>query len=93
MVGSDVEKFLKMCTYTIKFRKQRLINTDPQRRCYNGCHFSSELQWTPLETLESNISEDRIDQRMKFWSELNDYAVSQRGEAARHEIRVDKEIL
>jgi len=27
-------------------RKKIEVNTDPQRRCYNGCHFSSEMVWT-----------------------------------------------
>lgn len=72
-------------TYSIKIRTQILVNTDRQRRCYNGCHFSSEVQWTSWETLESNIPEDAIERRLKFWRELNDYAVSQRGESARSE--------
>lgn len=25
------------------------INTDPQRRCYNGCHFSSKVIWNDWE--------------------------------------------
>lgn len=27
-------------------RKQITINTDPQRRCYDGCNFSEETVWT-----------------------------------------------
>jgi len=77
-----------MKTFIIKTRSQQLVNTDPQRRCYNGCHFSSELQWTPWETLESNILEDNIIKRLTFWRELNDYAISQRGESARREFLV-----
>ena len=33
------------------FRKKFEVNTDPQRRCYNGCHFSSEMRWTAWDTL------------------------------------------
>jgi hypothetical protein len=72
----------------IKVRSKQLVNTDPQRRCYNGCHFSSEIRWTDWEVLESNISETEIEKRLKFWRELNDYAVSQRGEGARNEYKV-----
>lgn len=32
--------------YTLWVRKQIEVNTDPQRRCYNGCHARSELVWT-----------------------------------------------
>ena len=68
----------------LETRRRILINTDPQRRCYNGCHYSSELIWTPWEVLEYDIKPDRI----KFWEDLNKYAVSQRGEEAKREFRV-----
>jgi hypothetical protein len=74
-------------TYTIERRARIEVNTDPQRRCYNGCHFSSELQWTNWETLNSNVSEETLDDKLTFWRELNDYAVSQRGESAKCEFR------
>lgn len=31
---------------TLWVRKQIEVNTDPQRRCYDGCHARSEMQWT-----------------------------------------------
>lgn len=55
------------------------VNNDPQRRCYNGCHISTETYWSDWKVLESGVSEERIEQRLKFWRELNEYAVSQRG--------------
>lgn len=72
-------------------RRQVLVNTDPQRRCYNGCHFKSELVWTPWVVLESMCylkSGADPEARLKFWRELNDYAVSQRGEGARCEFKI-----
>ena len=75
----------------IQKRYLKLINTDPQRRCYNGAHFSSELVWTEWEDLESMkyLKPDTDPQdRLRFWRELNDYAVSQRGEPARCEFRL-----
>jgi hypothetical protein len=80
-----------MKTYTIKIRKKQLINTDPQRRCYNGCHFSSELRWTEWETLDSNIPENKLEDTLKFWRELNDYAVSERGKGAQKEFQAVEE--
>lgn len=71
----------------IEMRRQVIVNTDPQRRCYDGCNFSEELQWTAWGVVDFDIHEDRVEQRLKFWRELNDYAVSQRGEGARAEYR------
>lgn len=74
---------------TIMRRKKHLINTDPQRRCYNGCHFSSELVWGPWEVLEYGVRD--LVKRLTFWSELNDYAISERGEGARSEFKGERE--
>lgn len=71
----------------IERRRQVLVNTDPQRRCYNGCHARSELQWTPWDWLELDVPEEKVEARLAFWRELNDYAISQRGESARCEFR------
>lgn len=76
-----------MTQYTIESRRQVLVNTDPQRRCYNGCHASSELQWESWDWLELELPAERVESRLAFWRELNDYAISQRGESARHEYR------
>lgn len=68
-------------------RRRQLINTDPQRRCYNGCHFSSELIWTPWEELAFTTPE-KAEDHLKWWRELNDDAVKARGESARREFKV-----
>lgn len=67
-----------------------LVNTDPQRRCYNGCHFRSEYQWTAWETFE-RVAADRVEARLEFWRNLNNYAVSQRGEGAICEYKAEEE--
>ena len=72
----------------IFMRKLTLVNTDPMRRCYNGCHFKSELlwgEWEVLETLGGNADERA---RLSFWRDLNDYAVSERGRSATREFEV-----
>ena len=74
----------------IQTRKKIEVNTDPQRRCYNGCHFSSEFVWQPWENLV-HCTQEKVEGSLKFWTELNDYAVSQRGESARSEFRVIEE--
>lgn len=80
---------LKM--YKLLTRGKILINTDPQRRCYNGAHYSSELINSPWEILRSGISENELDGIFAFWTDLNEYAVSQRGESARKEFKFELE--
>ena len=73
----------------IVMRKKHLVNTDPQRRCYNGAHYNSETVWGEWKTIDWDIKD--VVKRLKFWRELTDYAISERGESARsefkHEIR------
>jgi hypothetical protein len=75
-------------TYLVMTRAQYEVNTDPQRRCYYGCHAKSEWVWTPWETLERPESLERANHKLKFWTELNDYAVSQRGPRAKREFKI-----
>jgi hypothetical protein len=39
------------------------------------------------EILEYDFTEDKIERRLEFWRELNDYAVSQHGLSARAEFK------
>ena len=59
----------------IQQRILREVNTDPQRRCYNGAHFSSEMQWSSWGDLEL-VAADKVKSRLTFWRELNAYSVS-----------------
>lgn len=73
--------------YNIEQRRLIEVNTDPQRRCYNGCHASSELVWTEWDWLDLNVPEEKVEGQLKFWRELNDDAIECRGESARKEFR------
>ena len=78
-------------TVPVIYSRQRiLVNTDPQRRCYNGCHFSSELRWSDWVRLETTTPE-KAARRLTFWEELNDYAVKERGEEAKREFKIIEE--
>jgi hypothetical protein len=68
-------------------RHKYLYNTDPQRRCYNGAHFSSKLYWTDWTHLET-CSKEKAQERLTFWREVNDYAIEHRGEEARREFKL-----
>lgn len=70
----------------LETRKQIEINTDPQRRCYNGCHFSSELSWTGWDWLEYDVKPEDVENRLKFWRELNEYSVSVGGRPSQYQI-------
>ena len=65
-----------------------LINTDPQRRCYNGCNYSEKLVWGPWEEL--CFVEEGADpqETINWWKELNDIAVRARGKEAEREFRI-----
>lgn len=69
-------------------RTRRLIevNTDPQRRCYNGAHFSSALRWSEWEVLDSFIKPEKVESTLAFWRELNDYSVSVGGTKSEYEV-------
>lgn len=73
---------------TIEISEQQTVITDPQRRVYNGCIYSSKRIWTNFETLESEIPKDKVEERLAFWVDLNNYAVSQRGEGSRSKYRI-----
>ncbi len=57
--------------YLIQSREQFEYNTDPQRRCYNGCHASSGWRWTKWGTLYSVKTEDEAKESVKSWRHLN----------------------
>lgn len=77
-----------MNSFVILKREQREVNTDPQRRCYNGCHAKSELIWGSWEEFDYPPTKERAEFRLKFWRELNDEAISGRGEGARNEYKI-----
>jgi hypothetical protein len=57
--------------YTVQSREQFEHNTDPQRRCYDGCHFSSEWRWTEWRDLGSYATMEEAEESARDW---RDYA-------------------
>ena len=83
-----------MVSTVILVRKRIETNTDPRRRCYNGQHFSSAPVWTDFRAVERSewlLPGVNMEDRLKFWRDLNDYAVSQRGESARAEYKPEEQ--
>ena len=73
--------------HTLMTRDKIFVNTDPQRRCYDGAYYSYRYDWSAWEVLESRIPAEKVEAKLKFWTELNDYAVSCRGEGAKREFK------
>lgn len=69
-----------MAMMQVQRRNLITYNNDPQRRCYNGCHFSTATRWTEWETVDYNVLPEKVDERLLFWRELNAYSVKQGGE-------------
>ncbi len=76
-----------MNTYTIEHRHLHTYNNDPQRRCYNGCNASEASEWGRWNVLEPVIAAKDVENRLSFWRDLNEFAVSQRGNGAKKEFR------
>lgn len=57
--------------FTIEGRRQVEVNTDPQRRCYNGCHFSSEWIWTDWYELGYVATQEEAEKAIANWKCIN----------------------
>jgi len=70
----------------ILVREKKLQLNDP--RCYNGAFFDAEYVYGEWEVLEYDVPESKVQERLDFWVDLNNYAVSQRGESARKQFKI-----
>lgn len=62
--------------FKIETRCEITVNTDSGRRCYNGANASEAKAWTSWDWLELNIKKERVEERLRFWRELNAYSLS-----------------
>jgi len=72
--------------YAVWFRKKIEVNTDPQRRCYDGHHFSSKMIWTEWAGICVYSSKEIAEQTAKTFKEINplrQYKVLPEGEKPR----------
>jgi len=83
---------MKTKVYTIMVKPKVFVNRDPQKRCYNGAYADAGYEWGNWEVLESKIPAEQALDRLKFWSELNDYAVSQRGKGAKKQFKLEESL-
>ena len=74
----------------LRMRSRVFVFDDPQRRCYNGAYGAHHYEWGPWEVLDSSVKPEKREETLKYWRELNDYAVSQRGDSARKEFVIEE---
>lgn len=56
-------------THMLQVRYKEEINTDPRRRCYNGCHAASREVWTEWRDLLSSSSVASLEETKGiFWA-------------------------
>lgn len=60
----------QMKLFKIYGREKFEYNTDPQRRCYNGCHFSSEWRWTNWGYLGAVDTEEEAKESVASWYKI-----------------------
>lgn len=57
--------------FTLGVRKKIEVNTDPQRRCYNGCHARSEMVWTAWADLLDYTTEAAGRDTLECFQKIN----------------------
>lgn len=57
--------------FLVQSREQFEHNTDPQRRCYNGCHARSEWVWSAWCTLSIWPTEVEARESAERWRHYN----------------------
>ncbi len=78
-----------MTKYNILIQQFQLHNTDPLRRCYNGCHYSYEMVPKPWEVIYYNVDKKSAERKLKYFVDLNNYAVESRGPNAKANFKIE----
>jgi hypothetical protein len=71
LIGSaQIALPLKKEVVELYFRQQVEVNTDPQRRCYDGANYSSAMVWTEWVLIGPYSRED-AESSMKTFQDIN----------------------
>lgn len=81
------EQWIAQNPFVLMVRSKYLHLNDP--RCYNGAYFDAEHRWSQWEVLDRLPTQEEADSKVTSWTELNDYAVSQRGDSAKREFKIE----
>ena len=57
--------------FAVMFRKKITINTDPQRRCYNGCNFSEKTIWSEWGHIVNLPTREAAEESAKTYKLIN----------------------
>jgi hypothetical protein len=60
-----------MSGFKVSVRKQIEVNTDPQRRCYHGCHAKSEMVWTEWAHICTYSTREDADESAALFKSVN----------------------
>lgn len=74
--------------FDLHMREKVFVFDDPLRRCYNGAFGDHHYEWGPWETIHSNIKQEKKDETLQYWKDLNAFAVKARGESALKEFKL-----
>ena len=56
-----------MIVFEVHIRRGRLINDDPQKRCYNGCYYKSHMEWEPWEKWDDAVAEEAAQRTVRLF--------------------------
>ena len=59
-------------------RSRVVVNTDPQRRCYDGCNFSERTEWGPWALVAHYATPEDAESAARTFKSINpkrEYAV------------------
>lgn len=57
--------------FTVWVRKPMIVNTDPQRRCYNGCNFSERVEWSEWCQVAGYASKEDAESAIATFQSIN----------------------
>lgn len=65
-------------THVLQVRYEHEINTDLRRRCYNGCHASSDKIWTEWRDLISSAHAAKLEETKGIFWAANEKCIPKR---------------
>lgn len=60
-----------MREFSVMWRMKITLNTDPQRRCYNGCHFSENIIWSEWKSIVDVHTREAAEEAARTYKLIN----------------------
>jgi hypothetical protein len=58
-------------SHEVWVRKRVIVNTDPQRRCYDGCNFSERTEWGLWERVAAYSTPEAAAEAVAAFKSIN----------------------